>query len=276
MALHSSGGGDLDAGNHEVFIKIFGERNTGTNYLEKLINENMQVAMLPGTGPVAVARLGRRLRAHWPTDLYFALTRHHYLGWKHSPAHLPEPLPTKFQGRLCLVMLMKNPYSWLLSLWRRPYHNMRSVRRIPDFHEFITTPWPALSRDWYTAREYVSPVDLWNHKVGSFFGFHGVPSVRLRYEDLLAAPEGALAQIAEAARVPLTGDFSNILDSTKRRDSRDNEAYRNYYLNEEWREKLDGEVIAEINRRLDLDILRKAGYELLPEPGQFLAPARAS
>lgn len=260
----------------ETFIKIFGERNTGTNYLEKLISQNMQVTLLPGTAPSSVTRLGRRLRADWPTNLYFALTRHRHLGWKHSPAHLPEPLPQAFQGRLCLVMLMKNPYSWLLSLWRRPYHNKRAVRRMQDLHEFITTPWPAMARDWYTTREYASPVDLWNHKVGSLFGMHGVPSVRLRYEDLLAAPEDALARIAGTARISLTGSFSNILDSTKRRETRDNDAYRNYYLNEEWRAQLDDKVIAEINQRLDIDIVKKAGYELLPEAGKVVAPARAS
>jgi hypothetical protein len=36
---------------NDQIIKIFGERNTGTNYLEQLIDNNLYIKQLPGVSP---------------------------------------------------------------------------------------------------------------------------------------------------------------------------------------------------------------------------------
>ena len=117
----------------EVALKVYGERNTGTNYLEQLASENLSVRILSGIVPRRYWQtfLTRQLRAVAPErfagtheaarDRYFTRTFASTLGWKHMiPA--PEAIGQNNLSEVRFVMLVKNPYSWLLSLYRRPYH----------------------------------------------------------------------------------------------------------------------------------------------------------
>ncbi|MBW2390212.1 MAG: hypothetical protein JRG89_17555 [Deltaproteobacteria bacterium] len=38
----------------QIRVKIYGERNTGTNYLSALLDKNLDVELLPGVAPFAV------------------------------------------------------------------------------------------------------------------------------------------------------------------------------------------------------------------------------
>lgn len=241
-------------------IKIFGERNTGTNYLEALIRENADAVLLSGKAPAAVSRIGRALsNREWLTDLYFRMTRPWNLGWKHGPAYLPAD--GKSVSGLCVITLTKNPYAWLLSLYKRPYHNKRNVKKL-SFHEFLVTPWPALRRE-LEFEAFPSPVELWNKKVASYFQLPGNANViHLRYEDILKDPESTVKHVAFSADVCQRKEFRNILLSTKR-DSEKFENYRKYYLNESWKHKLDARAIMMINERLDPGVVEKAGYGLI-------------
>ena len=64
------------------WIKIYGERNTGTSYLEQLIVRNLNVDSLRGGIPRSIRRLFPN--SEYARDWYFRATRSRNLGWKHA------------------------------------------------------------------------------------------------------------------------------------------------------------------------------------------------
>src|SRR2546422_4502858 len=104
-------------------LKIYGERNTGTNYLHHLIEENLHVDLLRGVVPDVVMFLQRVLPGReLVRNVYFRWTFGENLGWKHALVN-PERLSQCARSRdIGFVTITKNPYAWLLSLYERPYH----------------------------------------------------------------------------------------------------------------------------------------------------------
>ncbi len=86
----------------------------------------------------------------------------------------------------------------------------------------------------------------------------------MTYQSLLRDPPGVVAQIAKqssAERRP--GPFQNITRSTKGDAEKDFRYYRQYYLEQQWREELTSEEIAVINKHLDADLVAYLGYQIL-------------
>ena len=124
---------------NRIYLKIFGERNTGTNYLQQLIKENLDVHLLPGSSPVWINKLQSHLFGkNWLNDFYFSLTFKSNLGWKHRLLKLDDFTIDNVKD-VFFITLTKNPYSWLLSLYRRPYHHYNS--KTQSFSEFLISPW---------------------------------------------------------------------------------------------------------------------------------------
>ena len=245
-------------------LKVYGERNTGTNYLSQLLALNMRSTELPGAVPQWMARMTRSMPGRERfRDAYFRFTFSCYLGWKHSkvlPAAKLKHVPLATQAKF--ITLTKNPYSWLLSLYRRPYAR-RSPRAV-SFESFVTSPWRTVGRD-NTSVLLPSPVHLWNEKNASYLELESISSaIHLRYEDLLLNPVATLEQISRALDVGWKrGKFVNVEKSTKG-DSSTFPEYRQYYLQKQWRKDLSSSVIHRINANLDPDVVRLYGYPLLP------------
>lgn len=251
-------------------IKILGERNSGTTYLDRLLRRNLRVRILPGVLPKPIERLfptSERVR-----DLYFRATRRHNLGWKHAAAPRPGELADAAidPSEILFLVLTKNPYSWLLSLHRRPYH---AKQRHRDFDVFLKSPWPTLGRE--NARtSFETPIDLWNAKNASYLDLAaGAEVLALRYEDLLRDPFDILDRLVrthrfEARRSP----FENIEEAAKPGDrDRRSSDYRDYYLGERWKQELSPSSLAWINSRLDQDLMERLGYPLI-DPAAPEAP----
>ncbi len=240
-------------------VKILGERNSGTTYLERLLRRNLRISSLPGVVPKPVARLfpaSERVR-----DLYFRVTKRHNLGWKHAMAPLPGDLAKTAIDRsgILFLTLTKNPYSWLLSLYDHPYHAPDPPR---DFEAFLETPWPTVGRE--NARAcFDTPMDLWNEKTASYLALaaHAVV-LTCRYEDLIANPFGILTRLVREHGIGvLRAPFENVEETTKREDrGRNFSDYRDYYLEERWRQRLSSSTIASINARLDETLMKRLGY----------------
>ena len=63
-------------------MKIYGERNTGTNYIEKLVRMNLEAHLLNGVAPKPVQIMRRVLPGkQFVRDRYFKLTYGRNLGW---------------------------------------------------------------------------------------------------------------------------------------------------------------------------------------------------
>ena len=249
----------------KVKIKLYGERNTGTRYLERLLRLNLDAELLRGSVPIRLQRLFRYnedLR-----DLFFWLTYRRNLGWKHAMA--PDP-GTAARARggcesLVFVTLTKNPYSWLLSLYRRPYH---FGGELSSFAEFLVSPWSTVRRE-RAGDGFRSPVDMWNQKNRAYLRLYELGRVdNLRYEDLLADPEGTISRLCSRFSIERKSPrFLNVTESTKDRHRKDHDYYRRYYLEEQWRSELDREHLGIINRSLDVELLRAFGYEKIDDVG---------
>ncbi|MEZ6125912.1 MAG: hypothetical protein R3C49_22520 [Planctomycetaceae bacterium] len=245
-------------------IKIYGERNTGTNYLSELLRLNFQIRELRGFVPWPVMGLQLLLPGKEAIrDAWFSATFGRNLGWKHMKVESPDVLKNYaiVSQRLSFLTLTKNPYAWLLSMHRRPYH--QSYRQQPDFEEFLQLPWRTTGRD-NTSRVVENPIQLWNLKNRSYLELRNrLPVLNVRYEDLLDDPIRMLHQIADAFALPVPASgFRNFEQSTKDSD-RDAAWYRDYYLNERWRCKLSATAIQIINEQLDHDLMTSFHYNLL-------------
>lgn len=247
-------------------IKIYGERNTGTNFLTELIGENLAVEVLPGSAPAWLNRLQKKLPGkEWLRDLHDLLTFPQRLGWKHRqppPAALTAALPHHRSDTL-VITLSKNPYSWLLFLKKRPYH-FRDDKKMP-FSPFIRSRWATVGREGHRG-PYANAVDMWNRKNAAYLALSsGLPSVlNITYEQLLADGQAVMEQIRERLGISYRhGRFVDINDAVKKRDAsagKDTDYYRDYYLSERWYAKLVADDTAFIKSHQIPDIMKALGY----------------
>lgn len=243
-----------------TYIKIYGERNSGTKYLEALIALNLDVHILRG---VETQWVGRQ-RREWIKDAFFKYNEARFLGWKHAVPPLSCILKMNAERRLILVFIVKNPYAYLLSLYRRPWEYKGMV---PDtFENFIESPWATHGRDRLKRRVLPSPIQLWNEKNKAYWAVHQDERVRslfIRYEDLLKDPERKIRELAAAHQIHCAQQFRPILKSLNKDTEERYEDYRNYYLNQKWKEKLKKKSLDIIGSKLDQESLRYFDYFLI-------------
>lgn len=239
-------------------LKIYGERNSGTNYLQQLLARNLRVRQLRGTTPDLVD--APFLGAEWVRDLYFRLSFPRNLGWKHTLVPGPEGFRgTVADAGVVFVCLTKNPYSWLLSLHRTPHH---AKTRHASLREFLTHPWPTLGRE-NSPPAFASPMALWNAKTAAYVRLADERgAVLLGYEELVADPLAVVDRLArEHGLEPRRQPFQNVRRSTRRNaGARDFAYYRDYYLGERWRERLAPEILEIANSELDGALMARLGY----------------
>jgi hypothetical protein len=243
-------------------VKLYGERNTGTNYLAGLLLSNAEVELLAGTPPPTLNRVRRRVTdSHAVLDLWFALTEHRNLGWKHRRVDVDALRRRRRAGRAHFVVTVKNPYSWLVSLQRRPYH--RAGSGDGSLVALATEPWPTQRREGGPP-VYDNAVRMWCDKAASHLALGtAFPTTIVRYEDLVDDPSGVTRRICDEAGLALLDDRVWNTERSTKRDGKTYEDYRDYYGCERWREVLGPEDIAAINRSLDADVMDALGYTIL-------------
>ncbi|MEM9346345.1 MAG: hypothetical protein AAGB26_06995 [Planctomycetota bacterium] len=244
-----------------AMVKIYGERNTNTNYLSQLIALNLDAFEIPGTVPPYAMRAQRYLPGKEAVrDVYFKLTARRNLGWKHTYVDYNKiskhSLATKVST---YITITKNPYSWLLSLYRKPYH-FRGASDL-SFEAFLESEWKTIGRD--NIGDQANPIELWNVKNRSYFSLGQDKSLLTTTEKILEDPEWIINQISEKGGINKRSNiFINFDQSTKEAD-KDNKYYRDYYLNERWKEDLTQKAIEIINRSLDAGLATHFGYNIL-------------
>ncbi len=249
------------------YVKIYGERNTNTNYLGEIIKLNLDLADIPGVVPKTMRRIQTRLPAkNRLRDLYFQATFGSNLGWKHSKVKTAAELrryPLLRKHRVIFVTITKNPYSWLLSLYKRPYHQYHEYQDTkPDFNTFLELPCSTVGRENLGDESY-NPVELWNVKNRSYLGLDEFDVMNLTSEKIFEDPQRVIAAISDKFGIKYCSDtFVNFDESTKY-ESKDSSYYRDYYVNELWKEKLSADSIAIVNRYLAPDLMSRFGYAFL-------------
>ena len=253
-------------------LKIYGERHTSSNYLSRLLALNLDVQELSGTAPKYLRKIesltGRR---HWFRDRYFARTFEKNLGWKHTLVPHAQALADirvmRSEG-VHIVTLTKNPYSWLLSMFRNPYHEgagkgRRAEARDLSLEAFLQQPWTTLGRENAPA-VIDSPIQLWNLKNAALVVIPEQMALHLTTEQTIVEPEQVVRDIAQRFAIPMKqAEFVNFEASTKNKPGHDGTYYRDYYLNEVWREEFSNEAIAIVNKRVDQDLMHRFGYARL-------------
>jgi len=245
-------------------VKIYGERNTNTNYISKLIQLNLDAQELPGVVPPHTMKLQEILPGNeWVRDLYFYLTYKRNLGWKHTRAK-PAPELKKYdilRSDVYFLTITKNPYSWLLSLHRRPYHQYYG--RKPDFETFLSSPWKTVGRE--NCKTILrNPIELWNVKNSSYLQLAELNSLNITTESIFEDPRQVIDNISNQFSIDkISSEFVNCEESTKDQ-SKNTTYYRDYYLNERWRDGLSKDAISIINETVDKDLMSHFGYAVLP------------
>jgi hypothetical protein len=245
-------------------LKLYGERNTNTNYLTKLIDLNLEVTQLRGEAHPLVQKIQRRVPGHeWVRDIYFLGTRDQNCGWKHTRLPAVETIRSYscMRADIAFVSLTKNPYSWLLSLYRNPYHSKFKDRKL-DFETFLQTPWKTFLRE-NCPRVVASPIELWNIKNASYLQLQALNGLNLTTESSLQDPASLIERIASHFSLRRKSpDFVPYEKSTKQSD-KDSNYYRDFYLNEKWRQELTAGALAIINRQVDRNLMNHFGYQII-------------
>lgn len=243
----------------DSLLKVYGERNSGTRYLEFLVAANLRVQLLRGGAPRFVTWLGPDSEVM--RDRYFRLTVYRNLGWKHRlpPAEVELARADSVIRTVRFLTMVKNPYSWVLSMLRRPYSTARSYASL---EELVTSPWMTVGRECAPA-QFPSAIAMWNAKAAANLALPVGRTANLRYEDLIADPEATIDALSLSLGLERRGEsFCNRHASTKR-SSQTFEDYRRYYLERRWRDKLtDGEVRL-ISERLDPAVMAAYRYDIL-------------
>lgn len=199
------------------WVKVFGERNTGTNFAEQLVAlnhpglgvlrhgtndglEQQAAAFGSAMAPLVLERLiDARRAAEFPRNF----------GWKHAattPAML-ESAP--IYPETVFLFITRNPFQFLASLWRRPYNVLMPGGRPGDRSTFLRRPILANQRDGLAEGLIANPVRLWSLKTGAHMqtaAALGDRALLVRYEDLVEAPDlasGWLARHGHPANGPL-------------------------------------------------------------------------
>jgi len=245
-------------------IKIYGERNTNTRYIETLIQLNLDAVQLKGVVPGYIKTTQKILPGkNWLRDLYFSQSYKQNLGWKHSQVKSIHELNDYdiLRRNICFVSITKNPYSWLLSLHRKPY-NQQYRQKEHDFESFLQTPWRTDARD-NCEKLLENPIVLWNIKNSSYLELANLNGLNITTEGVIRDPESVIDKIAVHFSIGKLGHkFINYEKSTK--DAGKSFAfYQDYYLNERWRDEISEKAIAIINKAVDKTLMKQFDYKVL-------------
>ena len=254
-------------------VKIFGERNTGTNWLEDLIMKNYDIPVIHHRGIINqettdferdfIASLPKAQRVFVEESvkdsIFYRAT--HLFGWKHSSV-VSEILETHPKFReTAFIFLVKNPFSFIKSLHKRPYNTLVSLPKKVD--EFVETPWPTLRRDYIDKAILNTPVELWNYKVSSYFDFlaKNDNAILIRYEALLENHEFLFDIIDEKFKLKAKSR-TPILKSTKF-DKLNTNDYQKKYLKSNPSSGLSQNSIELIQSVLDERLMKSCQYSHL-------------
>ena len=125
-------------------FQVFGERASGTNFLIQLLLKN-----LPN-----IKMVGR-------------------YGWKHffPPAEFPN------SDRCLFVMIYRDPFDWVRSLFLQPHHVHTSLKKL-DFSDFIRS-------EWYCVFDELANVKPGEKQYGKEMMFERNPDNGKRFENIL-------------------------------------------------------------------------------------------
>jgi hypothetical protein len=254
------------------FVKIYGERNSGTTYLTELIEANFAVQLLPGTKRIPDEIIAAQIRGlpeprrteqrEAIIDADLAATINENFGWKHSAPPLDTIKRERTRASQALfITVARHPYSWFDSMYRKPYHDL--LPKSDSMERFLRREWKPVARDNLGERVLKNPVDLWNRKMAAYFALDKLPIevLHLRHEEFLEEFETAMGKLAAKLPRKAAGPWVQIDTGTKATGL----SYEDYAKRAKAHlpgASLSPQDLAFINRAIDRDLVAKLGYSL--------------
>lgn len=264
-----------------MHVKIFGERNTGTNFLNQLLRKNTDLKLLNhGSNNTARKRkdtllrninkyMGEKsengVRISKATNILDRLIdqqrKDEYTlnyGWKHSAIEYEKLKTNDLYNETIFICLIRNPWRFVSSLHRRPYNLYPKVKC--DLVEFIKMPFLANERDGIKDIYLSNPVDLWNQKVESYFEV-AKKSDRIMicyYEDIMINMPEFMERLRPYCKI--SNKIEIPINSTKG-DAKTFDDYKKETQSYNPKKDLGEEVYDLIRRRLKEDVLSMTIYK---------------
>lgn len=254
-----------------LFTKIFGERNTGATYLEKLVNKNFATDLLRGDFGVDKRVLRLVLQQYKPKarpgeasrleDQYHERILYSDFGLKHAAPPVDVIRAAPHAGNTLFLLITKHPVFFLSSLHHRPENPLLPKDNDPDFEHFLMSPWPISERDNLGDGPLDSPIELWNRKMAAYVTLMGTAEnvVHIRYEDLLSDFDAQMDRIAEY--IPAIGNgYAQIRRSVKASDNLRWEDYARKYKYHKLKGDYRKRDLDYIYRKVDDEVMAALGY----------------
>jgi len=253
-----------------LFTKIYGERNTGATYLEKLINKNFATDILRGDFGVDKRVLRLVLQQHKPKlrpaennrlqDKYHERILYSDFGLKHAAPPVDVIRAAPHSENTLFLLITKHPVFFLSSLHNRPENPLWTHDEM-EFDQFIDTPWPVSERDNVGDKTLESPIHLWNEKMRSYVALMGAADnvIHIRYEDLLSDFDEQLTRVAEYIPT-INNGFGNVRRSIKASDNMRFEDYQRRYKYHKIKADYKKRDLEFIYRKVDDDVMDALDY----------------
>jgi len=257
-------------------VKVFGERNTGTRAVVRMLRAHEGVApRFPSYKSNELEALESRIHEKLEgfalelfSDALDDIRRSHLGGhsaWKHAAPVVDESYAAK---KASVLFLVRDPYSWIAALYRNPYH---ARAPLPDtLAAFLDQPWLTVQRE-NIASILMSPMELWNLKLRAYRDFAAaapVPSTVLYFEGFVLNPVAALSTALASFDISAKG-LVEMEGSTKKQGA-DREARQKYYKTKAWETEISTEAARLINDYVDWDVAASFGYHRR-DPADFEA-----
>lgn len=214
-------------------------------------------------------RIKDRFRGKWLDEYMeaFSFENRNRVGgvaaWKHAAPYFDQSY-AKAEAKV--VFVVKNPYSWMVSLYKRPHH-AKGIS-CETLEQFVDYPWLTQPKDRVDT-VLNSPMCLWNEKLRAYADFQdccNIPFYQFSFEDFIRFPVKTMATALAFFDIDSTG-LAAISMPAKRKSFK-TEDLQDFYTKEKWRQRLTRQSVALINQHTNWQVAKRFGYEML-DPKQF-------
>lgn len=250
-----------------MYLKLFGERNTGTNVLSSLIQINSESFQFPGTlaelNPEIYKKVSLLIKNRInPIIIESEIDK----GFKKKPiTHQWKHSATNFNENSIVqdthyIFIVRDPLSWFISLFKNPY-NILFVNRPRTLTQFLNTDIQTLGRDNLNIK-YVKPLDLYFKKLNSYLTLINILKKNslgfsiIKFEDIVINQKEVTQTLHPYLKKP-NYHFKPLNESTKDR-SKNLQYYQGYYGSKIWLKEIPPNLNYE--KYIDKDLLLYFGY----------------
>lgn len=265
------------ASRQAAYVKIYGERNTGANFLRLLVSKNTTLKVISdGSRSRAKERLqlirssycslgdqAEKMLAERLLDSDREASFLSQLGWQHGCPSALRLRESPLCDQMLFLCLIRNPWSFAQSLHKNPYNIV--PLESSSFEDFVQCPILANVRDNLNDCFLASPIELWNHKVASYVTLQrDMPGQAhiFYYEEIVLNPEILIRCLSSFATCIELDQLVIPHESTKahRGEQRSYNDYKRQIRDFDPVQCLGLDNFKSVNKYLDDDLARNTPY----------------